>query len=34
VPASTLIEWVAEWVQAGHPLLGKPTHFEERTGAF
>jgi nucleoside-diphosphate-sugar epimerase len=34
VPVSTLIEWVAEWVHAGRPLLGKPTHFEERTGAF
>jgi nucleoside-diphosphate-sugar epimerase len=33
-PTSTLLEWVAEWVQAGRPLLGKPTHFEERTGAF
>lgn len=34
VPTSTLIEWVAEWVQAGRPQLGKPTHFEERSGAF
>ena len=34
VATSTLLEWVAEWVQAGRPLLGKPTHFEERTGAF
>jgi nucleoside-diphosphate-sugar epimerase len=34
VSAATLVEWVAEWVQAGRPLLGKPTHFEERTGAF
>jgi nucleoside-diphosphate-sugar epimerase len=34
VSASTLLEWVAEWVRAGRPLLGKPTHFEERTGAF
>jgi nucleoside-diphosphate-sugar epimerase len=34
VPTSTLLEWVAEWVQSGQPLLGKPTHFEERTGAF
>ena len=29
-----LIEAVASWVLAGNPLLGKPTHFEERTGAF
>jgi uncharacterized protein YbjT (DUF2867 family) len=34
VPTSTLVEWVAGWVQEGQPLLGKPTHFEERTGAF
>jgi nucleoside-diphosphate-sugar epimerase len=34
VSASTLLEWVAEWVRAGQPLLGKPTHFEERSGAF
>jgi nucleoside-diphosphate-sugar epimerase len=34
VPTSALIERVAEWVHAGNPLLGKPTHFEERTGAF
>jgi nucleoside-diphosphate-sugar epimerase len=34
VPTSALLEWVAEWVQSGRPLLGKPTHFEERTGAF
>jgi nucleoside-diphosphate-sugar epimerase len=34
VPTPTLLEWVAAWVQSGKPLLGKPTHFEERTGAF
>jgi uncharacterized protein YbjT (DUF2867 family) len=34
VPTNTLIEWVAEWQLAGRPLLGKPTHFEERAGAF
>jgi nucleoside-diphosphate-sugar epimerase len=34
IPTSRLLEWVAEWVQSGQPLLGKPTHFEERTGAF
>jgi nucleoside-diphosphate-sugar epimerase len=34
VSTATLLAWVAEWVQAGRPLLGKPTHFEERTGAF
>ena len=30
----TLLDWVAEWVREGRPLLGKPTHFETRTGAF
>jgi nucleoside-diphosphate-sugar epimerase len=34
ISTSTLLEWVAEWVRSGQPLLGKPTHFEERTGAF
>jgi nucleoside-diphosphate-sugar epimerase len=30
----TLLDWVAEWVRDQRPLLGKPTHFETRTGAF
>jgi nucleoside-diphosphate-sugar epimerase len=34
VSTPTLLEWVSEWVRSGQPLLGKPTHFEERTGAF
>ena len=34
VPATTLVEWVAEWVRAGNPLLGKPTKFERRDGNF
>jgi len=34
VSSDTLLEWVAGWLRAGNPLLGKPTHFEERTGAF
>jgi nucleoside-diphosphate-sugar epimerase len=34
VTTGTLLEWVAGWVRAGRPLLGKPTHFEERTGTF
>lgn len=29
-----MIDWVADWVGAGRPLLGKPTHFEARDGAF
>ncbi len=34
ISTDALIELVAAWVRAGNPLLGKPTHFEERTGAF
>ncbi|HEX7940009.1 MAG TPA: NAD-dependent epimerase/dehydratase family protein [Gemmatimonadaceae bacterium] len=30
----SLLDWVAEWIRDGRPLLGKPTHFETRTGAF
>lgn len=30
----TMLDWVAEWVGEGRPLLGKPTHFETRDGAF
>ncbi|MEK7400871.1 MAG: NAD-dependent epimerase/dehydratase family protein [Gemmatimonadota bacterium] len=29
-----LLDWVAEWVREGRPLLGKPTHYESRLGAF
>jgi nucleoside-diphosphate-sugar epimerase len=30
----TMLDWTAEWARAGRPLLGKPTHFETRDGAF
>jgi hypothetical protein len=30
----TLLDWVADWVSAGRPLLGKPTGFEKRDGSF
>jgi nucleoside-diphosphate-sugar epimerase len=30
----TTIAWVADWVRSGRRLLGKPTHFEARDGAF
>jgi nucleoside-diphosphate-sugar epimerase len=30
----TMLDRVATWVAEGRPLLGKPTKFEERTGAF
>jgi len=34
VPEDQLIEWVAQWVERGCPLLGKPTHFEVRDGKY
>lgn len=34
MPLDTMIEWTVDWVRAGRPLLGKPTHFETRDGAF
>lgn len=34
VTADRLMEWVADWVKRGGPLLGKPTHFEVRNGKF
>ncbi len=30
----TMLDWVAEWVRAGRPLLGKATHFETRDGVY
>ncbi|WP_068619017.1 NAD-dependent epimerase/dehydratase family protein [Paenibacillus tuaregi] len=29
-----MIEWTLEWVEHGGETLGKPTHFQERSGAF
>jgi dTDP-4-dehydrorhamnose reductase len=34
LPVDTLLDWVADWVRAGGPLLGKPTSFERRDGRF
>jgi len=34
LPADTLLDWVAGWVRAGGPLLGKPTSYEKRDGRF
>jgi nucleoside-diphosphate-sugar epimerase len=34
VSAEVLLAWVAEWVRAGNPTLGKATRFEEREGTF
>jgi nucleoside-diphosphate-sugar epimerase len=34
MPVENMLDWVAEWVRAGKPVLGKPTHFETRDGTF
>jgi dTDP-4-dehydrorhamnose reductase len=34
VTLATLLDWVADWVQAGGASHGKPTKFEVRDGAF
>ncbi len=34
IPLDGMVAWVASWVGDGRPLLGRPTHFEERAGKF
>lgn len=34
VPVDTMLDWVAEWVREGRPLVPKRTHFEMRSGQF
>lgn len=34
VDLDTMIRWNAQWLEAGLPLHHKPTHYEERGGAF
>jgi nucleoside-diphosphate-sugar epimerase len=34
VPIDRMLDWTAEWVRNGGPLLDKPTHFERRDGSF
>jgi nucleoside-diphosphate-sugar epimerase len=34
MPLDTLLDWVADWVGRGGPLLNKPTGFEKRDGRF
>ena len=31
---ASMLDWVADWVRNERPLLGKPTHFDVRDGAF
>jgi hypothetical protein len=34
LPLNTLVDWTADWVQRGGRLLGKPTRFDVRSGAY
>jgi hypothetical protein len=34
LPLDTLLDWTADWVRHGRPLLGKATKFEVRDGRF
>lgn len=34
VEVDQMIQWIADWIQNERPLLGKPTHFESRSGKF
>ena len=34
IKLETMIQWIAEWIRQQGPMLGKPTHFEERAGRF
>jgi nucleoside-diphosphate-sugar epimerase len=34
VPLAKLVDWTADWVKRGGASLGKPTHFEARSGSY
>jgi hypothetical protein len=34
MPVNQVIKWIAGWLNDGHVLLGKPTHFEVRDGKY
>jgi hypothetical protein len=29
-----MVDWVADWIAAGQPDLGKDTHYDVRDGAY
>lgn len=31
---TTMIDWISQWLEQGGPTLSKPTHFENREGAY
>jgi nucleoside-diphosphate-sugar epimerase len=34
LPLDTVLQWTASWLKDGLPMLGKPTHFAVRDGAY
>src|SRR5690606_6634351 len=34
IPLGVMIDWVADWIERGMTSHDKPTHYEERQGAF
>jgi nucleoside-diphosphate-sugar epimerase len=34
MPLDKILEWTAQWVAQGGPMLGKPTHFDVRSGKY
>lgn len=34
VPVGRMVDWVAAWIEDGHALHAKPTHFQARDGKF
>jgi nucleoside-diphosphate-sugar epimerase len=34
IPLGVMIDWVADWIERDMPSHNKPTHYEERQGAF
>jgi nucleoside-diphosphate-sugar epimerase len=34
VPLTQMLDWTADWIARGLPMLDKPTHFEVRDGAY